>query len=221
MGRRWRRARAARAVVALVSVAVVAGACGGDKEEAKPKTTTTTAAPTTTGAPSATGQPLTGLPGEVKQRPALIVKIDNAPKARPQAGLLNADVVIEEAVEGGVTRFMVIYQSQDTDEVGPVRSARSTDIHLATALNKPLFSYSGANRVFEDLLRQSTLVNVGPSARPGAYFRKPGRPAPYNYWGRFPQIYEGATGSPPPPMFAYRGAGETAAGEPANNVRFE
>ena len=214
MARRWG--------AVLAGVAIVAAACGGgDKDEAKPKPTTTTEAPTTT-AVAATGHPLTGLPGEVRQRPALVVKVDNAPKARPQAGLLNADVVIEEAVEGGVTRFMVIYHSQDTDELGPIRSARSTDIHIATALNRPLFSYSGANRVFEELLRQSPLVNIGPSVKPGAYYRKPGRPSPYNYWGRFPQMYEGAAGGPPPALFQYRAAGEpSAVGTPANNVKFE
>lgn len=211
--------RFAAGVLALAVTTLAA--CGGDdEEEARPRATTTTEATTTTVAPVAT-HPLTGLAGEPKQRPALILKLDNAPKARPQAGLQNADLVVEEAVEGGVTRFMVVYHSNDTDEVGPVRSARSTDIQIATALNKPLFAYSGANDVFEKQLRESTLVNVGPNARGGAYFRKPGRPAPYNLWGRFPQLYEGATGGPPPPMFQYRAEGEAAPGEPANQVNFE
>ena len=219
MALRTRAGRAGHLFIAITTAAALA-ACGGGDDKAKPKTTTTaTPAPTEPAGP--TGQPLTGLPGEVKQRPALVVKVDNAPKARMQAGLLNADIVIEEAVEGGVTRFMVIYQSQDTDELGPVRSARSTDIHLATALNHPLFAYSGANRVFEDLLRSSTLVNLGPSARGAAYFRKSGRPSPYNLWARFPQLYEGATGAPPTPWFIYRAEGEPSAGEPANNVKFE
>ena len=215
MQRRWGLA------IAALAVAVSLAACGGGekKKEATKPTTTTTEAPAPV-APAA-GQPLTGLPGDVKPRPALIVKIDNAPKARPQAGLLAADVVVEEAVEGGVTRFMVIFHSQDTDEVGPVRSARSTDIEVATALNKPLFAYSGANDVFEDLLRKSPLVNVGPNAKGGAYFRKSGRPSPYNLWSRFPQLYEGSEGTPPPAMFQYRAEGEPAAGEPANNVKFE
>ena len=207
-----------------MATAVTLAGCGGDDKKTEAKATTTTEAPPTTPvetAPSPAGQPLTGLPGEVKQRPALIVKIDNAPKARPQAGILAADVIVEEAVEGGVTRFMAIFQSQDTEEVGPVRSARSTDIEIASALNRPLFSYSGANRVFEDLLDRSPVVNVGPGRRAGAYFRKPGRPAPYNYWGRFPSLYEGAEGAPPPPMFQYRGDGQPAAGEPANNVKLE
>ena len=214
--RRW------AAGVLAIAVTTLAACGGGDDEEAKPKATTTTVAETTTtAAPVAATHPLTGLPGDPKQRPALILKLDNAPKARMQAGLQNADVVVEEAVEGGVTRFMVIYHSNDTDEVGPVRSARSTDIEIATALNKPLFAYSGANAVFEQKLRESSLVNVGPNAKGGAYFRKSGRPAPYNLWGRFAQLYEGAAGGPPPALFQYRAAGEAAPGEPANQVNFE
>ncbi|MEL6983302.1 MAG: DUF3048 domain-containing protein, partial [Actinomycetota bacterium] len=49
--------------------------------------------------------PLTGLPGEVPNRPAAVVKIDNGSPARPQSGLNAADIVIEEEVEGGITRF--------------------------------------------------------------------------------------------------------------------
>lgn len=220
------RPRTWRFVTAALAVALVAAACGGGggDDDAAPKRTTTTAATPETTAPvvAANVSPLTGFAGDVKQRPALVIKIDNAPKARPQAGLQNADIVIEEAVEGGVTRFMVIYQSQDTDEVGPVRSARSTDIHVATALNHPLFAYSGANAVFEKQLRESPLVNVGPNAKPGAFYRKGGRPAPYNLWGRFAQLYEGASGGPPPPMFFYRGAGEpSASGDAVGGVKFE
>ena len=208
------------AVAATIVFGATVAACGGGDDDAAPKSTTTTSPPTT--AAAAVTQPLTGLGGEIKQRPALVVKIDNAPLALPQAGLAFADVVVEEAVEGGVTRFMVVFHSQDTDELGPIRSARSTDITVATALNRPLFSYSGANAVFEDLLRKSTLQNVGPGVKAGAYFRKPGRPAPYNYWGRFPQIYEGAQGGPPPPMFTYRAEGEPSAiGDAAGGVKFD
>ena len=87
-------------------------ACASDPvhhDALKPKSTTTT---TTTTAP-APPCPLTGLPapnGSVPQRPAMAVKIDNYPAGRPQSGLDKADIVFEEPVEGGITRYAAVFQ---------------------------------------------------------------------------------------------------------------
>jgi hypothetical protein len=77
-------------------------------------------------------------------RPILAVKIDNYSMARPQWGLEQADAVIELNVEG-VSRFMALYQTQLPSEIGPVRSARTADLDLLAAMNRPVFAYSGAN----------------------------------------------------------------------------
>ncbi len=215
-----------RLAAAVLAAATLTAGCGGGKKEAA---VTTTTAPTTTAPPAAnpaTGAPLTGLavtdPANVA-RPALIVKLDNAPKGRPQAGINQADVVVEEGVEGGITRFAAIFHSQEIDEVGPVRSARSTDIAIASELNKPLFAYSGANATFQGLVDRAPLVNVGQNARPGAYFRKSGRPQTYNLFARMADLFAAApTGSgPPPPLFTYRAEGEASAGDPAGGVAME
>jgi hypothetical protein len=158
--------------------------------------------------------PLTGLPGPAPGRPALVVKIDNAPKARPQIGLNQADVVVEEMVEGGITRFAAIFHSQDADPVGPVRSARSTDIGVASALQRPLFAYSGANRVFEEQVRSAPLVDVGAKAAPDRYHRDRSRRAPYNLFSRTPALWQLAPAEAvaPPAVFVYRAPGEPASG---------
>ena len=166
-------------------------------------------------APDSPGpSPLTGLPGPAPTRPALLVKIDNAPKARPQAGLNHADLVVEELVEGGITRFFAVFHSQDADPVGPVRSARSTDIAIASALHKPLFAYSGANRVFEEQVHRAPLVDVGAKAAPDRYRRDRGRRAPYNLFSGTPALYQLAPADavPPPAAFVYRAAGEPPTG---------
>ncbi|MTA70106.1 MAG: DUF3048 domain-containing protein, partial [Actinobacteria bacterium] len=70
--------------------------------------------------------PLTGLPaadGVLSMRPALVVKVDNHPGARPQSGLNQADIVFEENVEA-LTRFALVFHSQGSDPVGPIRSGR-------------------------------------------------------------------------------------------------
>jgi hypothetical protein len=158
--------------------------------------------------------PLTGLPGPAPNRPALIVKIDNAPKARPQIGLNQADVVVEEMVEGGITRFAAIFHSQDADPVGPVRSARSTDIGVASPMQRPLFAYSGANRVFEEQVRSAPLIDVGVKAAPDRYYRERSRRAPYNLFSRTTALFQLAPPDAviPPALFSYRAAGQPAAG---------
>src|SRR5437867_7903612 len=130
--------------IALVP-AVLAVACGG--EMVRFEAPSGTQAPSATGAPAPSPAPTTPAPtfdiaascnscwplsgkplgdGSVTKRP-LVVKIDNVPAARPHYGLSQADMVIEELVEGYVTRLVSIYQSQDPQTIGGVRSARLAD----------------------------------------------------------------------------------------------
>jgi hypothetical protein len=155
--------------------------------------------------------PLTGIGvgGYATGHPALVVKIDNVGKARPQQGINEADVVFEEMVEGGFTRFAAVFHSTPADPVGPIRSARSTDVALLAPLYHPLFSYSGANRDFQKMIRESTMVDVGVDYFPGKYYRQKGRKAPQNLFSNTSQLH--ALASPdakaPPPLFSYRDAG--------------
>ncbi|MGH9156185.1 MAG: DUF3048 domain-containing protein [Acidimicrobiales bacterium] len=204
---------------ALAAAALVTAACGGgggddaDKVADVDQTSTTVPAD-----PAPAGGPLTGLPIEAARagRPALIVKIDNAPKGRPQAGINQADVVLEEMVEGGITRLAVVFHSQEPASVGPIRSARTTDILFGTALNHPLFAYSGANANFAGQVASSALVDVGQGKSPGDYRREKDRPQTYDLFSSVPKLYDplpiGA--GPPPPLFRYRPEGQpsTAAG---------
>lgn len=214
--------------VACVAVTLLGAACsgGGDDEAA----TTTTAPPesstSTAPAVAANANPLTGLPADpaVPARGALVVKIDNAPLARPQAGINEADIVVEEGVEGGVTRFFTLFHSREASSVGPVRSARSTDLLFAQQLGKPLFSYSGANRVFAAQVSKAPLDDVGVGRFPTAYRRERGRPAPYNLFSETKALFGSAAGNvaPPPPLFSYRAPGEAppeAGSEPAVPVQ--
>ncbi len=184
------------------------GGNGGSSLEAAP--------PAPAPAPVQSAAPLTGLPGDPRltNRPVLVVKIDNAPKARPQVGLNQADVIFEEGVEGGITRFAALFHSKDSQPVGPVRSARSTDINLVTPLNHPLFAYSGANDVFKEYVARAPLVDVGVDAHPDRYHRDGGRPSPNNLFSESPKLFdltpEGSR--PPPPLFSYRAPGEAASG---------
>lgn len=208
------------APVAVAGLCLLAAACGGGGKKDEAASTTTQPPPPPT--VDANAYPLTGLPRDpaAPPRAALVVKIDNAPKALPQAGINDADVVVEEGVEGGVTRFATLFHSRDAASVGPVRSARSTDLLFAQQLGRLLFAYSGANAVFADLIRKAPLADVGVGRFPALYRREPGRPSPYNLFSETRGLYASAPDekTPPVPLFSYRAAGEAppeAGSEPA------
>ncbi|MEX1162440.1 MAG: DUF3048 domain-containing protein [Nitriliruptor sp.] len=92
------------------------------------------------------------------ERPVLITKVENSPQARPQAGLDHADVVLEELVEGGVTRFIAILHSDLPDDVGPVRSGRPVDVAIGSGFGESVFVYSGARAQVQGMLRASPMV---------------------------------------------------------------
>ena len=127
---------------------------------------------------------LTGLPADatVTSRPILAVKIDNYGVARPQWGLEAADAVIEENVEG-ISRFVALFQTHLPEVVGPVRSARIGDLDLLSAMNRPIFGYSGANPGVTAWINSATssgvLVDFTAQRNP-CYGRTAERPGPHN-----------------------------------------
>jgi len=164
---------------------------------------------------------LTGLPVDApSDRPVLIVKIDDAPGARPQQGLNQADVVIEERVEGGLARFAALFQSTVVDEVGPIRSARTSDVHLFANLGAPLFAYSGSNLGVGGALAASNLVDVGAPRVRDAYRRSSQRRAPHNLYADTVALWLAAEGSRPTPLFEFRADGQAlgAGARPAAGV---
>jgi hypothetical protein len=174
--------------------------------------------------------PLTGLPGSVPNRPAVVVKVDNSSKARPQSGLNNADIVIEEQVEYGITRLAAVFHTNDTT-VGPVRSGRSTDISFLNGFGTPALAYSGANKVIDQLLLNQVNVANFSAARSSGYWRSSSRPAPSNLYTKTSSFSSVAPGGPPPAQFHYRPAGVAATqgvahgafkvSYPSNKVRWE
>lgn len=205
-----------RFFLSVVALAVVAAACGGGggKVAAKHKvqpTTTTQAAPV---------WPLTGLPDPTNQaatRPALSVKIENAPEARPQTGLQAADIVYEQLVEDGITRFMAVFNSTIPPVVGPIRSGRIMDPDLAAPLGG-IFVYSGGIQATEDAIKATPGVNVVvDTGSDPALFRDNTKPAPHNLYGHTDQLLaRGGKPTPPPAAFQYLPAGVPFAGDNVN-----
>lgn len=208
-----------RPLVVLVALALLA-ACGGDDKKPSTAPASSSAAPITTTTAPPPVSPLTGLPAgdpATLGRPALVVKIDNADGsgagnvARPQIGLNQADVVYEEMVEGNVTRLAAIFHSNDALLVGPIRSARTTDVAVFSPLQRPLFAWSGANAVFTEIIRDSPLIDVGYGVHSEVYHKRDFHPAPHNLYSSTPELYSLAPADavPPVPIFEFRKPGET------------
>ncbi len=149
--------------------------------------------------------PLTGLPGAPSNRAALVVKVDNYTDARPQTGLNQADIVIEEGVEAGNTRFAAVYHSASAT-VGPVRSGRTTDLSFLGGFGRPILVYSGANDVVDSLLLRADHIQNRSAARNGGYWRFEGRSAPNNLYSHTDVQWTGTAASMPPAQFAYSAA---------------
>jgi hypothetical protein len=200
----WRNRPVVIGAIAVAAVAVLAGAwlvvlrgSGGGPRAAPtgPAASTTgsltTAAPTAVQPPAEAGiSPFTGLPAA--PAPVLAVKIDNVRPARPQVGLGAADLVYVEPVEGGLSRLLAVFSSSVPGEVGPVRSARESDLELLRQFGTPALAYSGAAPALLPQLAGARLANVSPAQAPQAYRRDPGRRAPHNLLARPAQLLAAA-----------------------------
>ena len=192
-----------------------------------PEPTTTIEATTTTTEPELPKFPLTGtdiVDPAAADRPAIIVKIDNAPGARPQTGMSKADIVYEENVEMW-TRFAAVFHSQGSDPVGPIRSGRTQDINLGTSLDHPLLVWSGGNNTVTSLINKSELVNMSVSAAGpnGGYYRSTDKKAPHNLFTKLSNIWalDEGRGGRPPAQFEYLAKNTTFTGEPMSGVKLK
>jgi hypothetical protein len=165
--------------------------------------------------------PLTGLAdpqGIARHRPALAVKIENTPEARPQAGLDVADVVYEEVVEGDITRFWAVFNSRDPIDVGPIRSVRPLDPDLIAPLGG-VTVYSGGTTPNVAAIRALGAVWVDQTNAGSAFYRDARRLAPHNLYAHTATLWGRAAPVPPPPLFTYTArSAPPPAGEPVRAV---
>jgi len=102
---------------------------------------------------------ITGAPGV--DGPILVVKIDDTPPAHPQIGLEDADLVYIEQVEGGLTRLAAIFSSKIPTRIGPVRSARISDMEIFAQYGRVAFAYSGAQSKLRPIIAAANLQDLG------------------------------------------------------------
>lgn len=192
-------------VLAIAAGLTALSACGGSDEattarpaDATPASSASASASAnagTTQAPTAEFiAPLTGMPTQqaVTRRP-FAVMINNLAPARPQSGLTRADTVWEVLAEGGITRLVAIFQSQDfSDPIGPIRSIRPYLIDIGESYGAVLV-HAGASNDALALLQHSGKADLDEINNAGAYFyRDKTRKAPHNLYSTLEKLHEGA-----------------------------
>ena len=205
---------------ALLAGSLLFSACGGDDdtptEEAADLVADEEAQETTTTEAPKVMAPLSGQPidEETSRRAAVSIKVDNSPSGRPQAGLEKADLIIEEKVEGGVTRFIAIYQSQESELVGPIRSLRTTDRPVVSAF-RGVFAFSDGVAFTLNRLKGAPVVSVTERDDPDAFVNPKGRRRPFATFAATARLRREAGADAPPPAAAFAFLAEGEAFAPA------
>lgn len=192
-------------IVGMIAVTLLFG-CQKEKvvevTEATTEAITVTTSVTTEAAPDETtlqpGQvyaPLTGLPvaTELAQKRPVAVMLDNYVDARPQAGLIDAEIVYEMLAEGMITRYMAIFQTKAPDLIGPIRSSRLYYIERALEYD-PLYVHVGGSPEALTVLKTLAIGNIdGLAAGKDTFWRLNHKKAPNNMYSSMEAIRTQAT----------------------------
>jgi hypothetical protein len=213
--------RPARAVVALLTGgALVLAGCSGESET--PGKQAESQAPSGKPAPPTlspfTGQPMAAPP----DHRAVMVKIENTSNGEPQFGVGSADLVVEELVEGGLTRLGAFYYSSLPQRVGPVRSVRGTDVGVVKPVKGLLVASGGAPPTMAKL--HNAHVPMATEGTPG-FYRVSNRSAPYNLFMNLRKLPKAKLKGPKPADYLPWGDAKTlrslGRGKPAKHVEAE
>lgn len=170
-----------RITALLTALSLGLAACGGDDKSDEEGSGDEPNAVATKDAEPETW-PLTGLPVErgdsaEQDHPVLVLKLDNTEASAPQQGLSHADLVVEELVEGGITRLAAFYYSDIPGDVGPVRSMRASDIGIVSPVDGAMVTSGGAAQTVERIIDAG--IRIFNEGSPG-FYRESSRSAPYN-----------------------------------------
>jgi hypothetical protein len=208
-------------LAALTALCLTLAACGGGDEPAEPDGTAATA-PRAEVSGNPDTWPLTGLMvrsgTSIRKHPVLVLKMDNTASSDPQLGLGSADLVVEELVEGGVTRLAAFYYSTIPGVVGPVRSMRASDIGIVTPVDASVVT-SGAAPVTIARIKAAG-IDYYTEGSPG-FFRDSARPSPYNLFTDMGDVAQEAEGTPvrPPDYLPFGPEDDLPDGQPATSVQ--
>lgn len=221
------RGRRGLGIAVLVAVAAVAAGCTASPTPASTSAPTPTYVSDYETPAPVVYAPLTGLPVEDPASLAhasLAAKIDNHPDARPQVGLQATDLLFEELVEGGLTRYVAVWHSNVPAEIGPIRSIRPMDPDIISPFSG-IVAYSGGQLRFVAIMQKTNVYNAihGQKDTADLMYRTKAKAAPHNVLVLAPQLIGMHSDlAPPPQQYAYAadlaGATATREGQPMAGV---
>ena len=175
--------RLSAASFAAAAVALLAACSGGHKHAAAPTPSVSSTPPSASPTPTAEPVVATLDGGPPARGQVVVIKVDNSPTARSlQTGFAHAPVVYQEVIEGEATRFAAVFVGRGSPDVGPVRSARDTDIELFAEYGSIVFGFSGANAHVRAHVDASPLVPVPQERYAGAYPLRGRRAEAFNFY---------------------------------------
>jgi hypothetical protein len=212
--------RLALTLSALTATGLVLTACGGSSSSGPQAGNSSQ--PVQAGQSIPQYWPLTGLKVGSNQtaaldHPVLVAKMDNTFSSQPQIGLSKADMVVEELVEGGLTRLAAFYYSDIPDNVGPIRSMRASDIDVVSPVHATMVTSGAAARTIARI-RGAHIPFYGQGS-PGMY-RSSSRAAPYNLFVHLNDIAKATKrkAETPPPYLQWGDGSDLPKGRPITTI---
>jgi hypothetical protein len=135
---------------------------------------------------------LTGLPitdASINDRPVTAIMIENSQDARPQSGLNQAGVVFEAVAEGGITRFLTLFQDSEPDYIGPVRSVRPYYVQWLMGFDAAVAHVGGSGEALS-MIKKLGVKDLDQSFNSSAYWRVSNRFAPHNMYTSMAKLRE-------------------------------
>ena len=159
----------------------------------KPQAAVQTPPPVVEVTPGATAitSNLTGLEvtADVNERTVTGVMVENSPDARPQSGLKDAGVVYEAVAEGGITRFLTLFQDTQPEYIGPVRSVRPYYLDFLSPYGAAIAHVGGSGEALSQIKAQN-IRDLDQFANSSAYWRESSRYAPHNVYTNMLKLKE-------------------------------
>src|SRR5882672_10976125 len=123
----------------------------------------------------------------INDRPITAIMIENSPDARPQSGIDQASIVFEAVAEGGITRFLTLFQENEPTYVGPVRSVRPYYVQWLLGFDAAVAHVGGSGDALR-LVKETGAKDLDQFANPAPYHRISSRYAPHNMYTGIPAL---------------------------------
>lgn len=188
---RWQKAAVIGIFIAIISALAFGIYRLAFYEAPKPAAPKTAAAIKAAPVSNTVASTLTGrqVPPAINKLPVTAIIVENSVDARPQSGLYDAGVVFEAIAEGGITRFLALYQDTSPESVGPIRSVRPYYLDWAQGFDAPIAHVGGSPEALAQI-RSDGMKDLDQSFNSGSYERLRNKIAPHNVFTSIAKLNE-------------------------------